>query len=275
VSEAMARAARDLGVTIRLETEVQRILLEGRRAVGVVTAEGDIRADAVVLNADFARAMTDLVPNALRRRWSDRRLAHKRYSCSTFMMYLGIEGRYDSVSHHTIYISRDYARNLRQIEEEHVLSDDPSFYVQNASVTDPTLAPEGMSTLYVLVPVPHRTPNVVWSDMRDRFRRVALQQLQKVGITDVEPRIRFERITTPDDWESRARIYKGATFNLAHNLGQMLHLRPHNRFEEADGLYLVGGGTHPGSGLPVIYEGARISSRLLLQDMGLDAAFIG
>ncbi len=271
----MARAARDLGVTIRLETEVQRILLEGRRAVGVVTAEGDIRADAVVLNADFARAMTDLVPNALRRRWSDRRLAHKRYSCSTFMMYLGIEGRYDSVSHHTIYISRDYARNLRQIEEEHVLSDDPSFYVQNASVTDPTLAPEGMSTLYVLVPVPHRTPNVVWSDMRDRFRRVALQQLQKVGITDVEPRIRFERITTPDDWESRARIYKGATFNLAHNLGQMLHLRPHNRFEEADGLYLVGGGTHPGSGLPVIYEGARISSRLLLQDMGLDAAFIG
>jgi phytoene desaturase len=131
-----------------------------------------------------------------------------------------------------------------------------------------------MSTLYVLVPVPHRTPNVTWGDMRDRFRAAILKQMEKVGIRDVERRIRFERVTTPDDWENVGRIYRGATFNLAHNLGQMLHLRPHNRFEEADGLYLVGGGTHPGSGLPVIYESARITSRLLLQDMGVGAEFM-
>jgi phytoene desaturase len=76
-------------------------------------------------------------------------------------------------------------------------------------------------------------------------------------------------VITPQDWEQRYEIYRGATFNLAHTLDQMLHLRPRNRFEDLDGVYLVGGGTHPGSGLPVIFESARISSRLLLKDMGV------
>ena len=73
------------------------------------------------------------------------------------------------------------------------------------------------------------------------------------------------------DWEQKVGIYRGATFNLAHNLGQMLHLRPRNRFEEFDRMYLDGGGTHPGSGLPVIFESARITSRLLLEDLGVAA----
>ena len=74
---------------------------------------------------------------------------------------------------------------------------------------------------------------------------------------------------TPNEWEHHYALHRGATFNLAHTLGQMLHLRPHNRFEDVDGLYLVGGGTHPGSGLPVIYEGARITARLVGQDLDL------
>ena len=94
------------------------------------------------------------------------------------------------------------------------------------------------------------------------------RQLAKLGMGDIEKRIRFERIVTPVEWESKVGIYKGATFNLAHSLGQMLHLRPQNRFEEFDRMYLVGGGTHPGSGLPVIFESARISARLLLEDLG-------
>ena len=78
-----------------------------------------------------------MVPNAQRRRWTDERLAKKKYSCSTFMMYLGIEGRYDDVSHHTIYLAENYRDNLRDIEQWHKLSENPSFYVQNACVTDP------------------------------------------------------------------------------------------------------------------------------------------
>lgn len=268
VTAAMARVAQRLGVEIGLEEPVEEILFEGRRAVGVRTPAGEQKARAVVINADFARAMSRLVPDRLRRRWSNRRIARKKFSCSTFMMYLGIEGTFD-LPHHNIHIAADYERNLDEIENRHVLSDDPSFYVQNASVTDPTLAPHGMSTLYVLAPVTHQHPNVDWSRERDRFRARMLRQIAKAGFEGVEERIRYERVLTPADWEHGYEIHQGATFNLSHSLDQMLHLRPHNRFEDLDGVYLVGGGTHPGSGLPVIFESARISSRLLLGDLGL------
>ena len=78
-----------------------------------------------------------------------------------------------------------------------------------------------------------------------------------------------ERMFTPCTWREEFDLHKGATFSMAHSLGQMLHLRPHNRFEDVRGMYLVGGGTHPGSGLPVIFQSARISSRLLLEDLGI------
>jgi phytoene desaturase len=77
-------------------------------------------------------------------------------------------------------------------------------------------------------------------------------------------------VFTPDTWHDEFGLYKGATFSMAHSLDQMLHLRPHNRFEDVQGMYLTGGGTHPGSGLPVIFQSARISSKLLLEDLGLE-----
>jgi phytoene desaturase len=268
ITRGMARVATELGVTLRLNEPVEEILFEGRRAVGVRTATGELRADAVVVNADFGHAMTTLVPGRLRRRWTDATIARKRFSCSTFMLYLGIEGRYDQLLHHNIFVARDYRRNLDEIENQHVLTEDPSFYVENPCRTDDTMAPPGHSALYVLVPVSHQHPNIDWSKERGRYRQVALRQLAKIGMGDIEERIRFERVVTPAEWENKVGIYKGATFNLAHNLGQMLHLRPQNRFEEFDRMYLVGGGTHPGSGLPVIFESARISARLLLEDLG-------
>jgi len=271
LTAAMARVAERLGVEICVNTPVEEVLFEGRRAVGVRTESGVEKAGAIVMNADFARAMKRLVPDRLRRRWSDRKIARKKFSCSTFMMYLGVDGEFN-LPHHNIHIAADYARNLHEIEDEHVLSDDPSFYVQNACVTDPTLAPRGMSALYVLVPVTHQHPNVDWSRERECFRAKMLHQIAKAGFTDIEKRIRFERVITPADWDTKYEIHQGATFNLAHSLDQMLHLRPHNRFEDVDGIYLVGGGTHPGSGLPVIFESARISSRLLLADMGVATA---
>src|SRR4029079_4474797 len=114
--------------------------------------------------------------------------------------------------------------------------------------------------------------NVDWSKERDRFRNRLMRQIEKAGFHGVERRIRFERIVSAADWESKYEIYRGATFNLAHSLDQMLHLRPRNRFEDVDGIYLVGGGTHPGSGLPVIFESARISTRLLLAEFGIESA---
>lgn len=275
VMDALARCARALGVDIRTSAPVAGIRFTGRTATGVELEGGErLDADAVVVNADFAHAIPRLVPDRLRRRWSDKRIAKARYSCSTFMLYLGVDGACDHLAHHTIRIAPDYARNLREIENEHVLSDDPSFYVQNAAVTDPTLAPAGSTPLYVLVPVSHQHPNIAWKDVAPAFRRRVLDLVgRELAIPDLERRIRVERQITPDDWQAQA-IHKGATFNLAHDYGQMLHLRPRNRADDLDGVYLVGGGTHPGSGLPVIFESARISSRLLLADLGLSTRHI-
>jgi phytoene desaturase len=109
---------------------------------------------------------------------------------------------------------------------------------------------------------------VDWSKEVPAFRENVLDQVEKLGLHDLRRRIRFEKIVTPDDWDSGYEVHNGATFNMAHNFRQMLHKRPNNRFEDLEGVYLVGGGTHPGSGLPVIYESARITSRLIDEDLG-------
>ena len=269
VMEAMARIARSLGVDIRLGETVRHIRFRGRRAVAVRTEAGEYPLDGLVINADFAKAMATLVPDDLRRRWSDASIARKKFSCSTFMLYLGIEGRVEGLDHHTIYLAEDYARNLAEIEACRELPRKPSLYVQNACVTDPGQAPPGCSTLYVLVPVGHQRGHVDWAVERHRYRALVLKRLEDLGIRDIERRIRVEKMVTPADWEQDFALHRGATFNLAHSLDQMLHRRPRNRFEDLDGVYLVGGGTHPGSGLPVIFEGARITARLLAEDLGL------
>ena len=269
VSEAMARVARRIGVDIRLNEPVEGLEFKGRRVTGVRTRAGVYGADAVVMNADFAHAMSNLVPDDLRKNWTDAKLARKQYSCSTFMLYLGVDGLYDKMPHHTIQISREYRRNLREIEELKILPREPSFYVQNAGVTDNSLAPTGKSTLYLLAPVPHETENISWKRDAVGFRNALLERAEAAGFDGLRKRICHEKQVTPDDWQHGYSIFKGATFNLSHTLSQMLHFRPRNRFEDVEGMYLVGGGTHPGSGLPVIYEGARITSRLLCDDFGI------
>jgi len=231
-----------MGVEIRYAEPVESLEFEGRRIRAVRTARDTYAADATVVNADFARTMTRLVPDRLRRRWSDRRIASKRFSCSTFMLYLGVEGE---------------------------LPDVPSLYIQNPCVTDPSLAPPGHAALYILVPVPNLRHGADWSVEGPRYRDIAIQRLKVLGLHDLESRIRYERMVSPQDWQDEFSVGFGATFNLSHDLMQMLSFRPRNRFNDTQGFYLVGGGTHPGCGLPVIYEGARISTDLLLQDLGL------
>jgi len=270
VSDGMARAARDLGVEIRLGEPVEAIEFDGRRATGIRSASSAIAADAVVVNADFAHAVTHLIPSHLRKRWSDQRVADMKYSCSTFMLYLGVDGSYDA-DHHNIFLSRNYTQNIAEIEAAAVVPAEPSIYVANPGRTDPAFAQNGTSSLYVLVPVGH-CGTIDWATQKQPFRDLVLERLERLGFSDLRQRIRYEKMLTPDDWRDQSSIYLGATFNLAHGLDQMLYFRPHNRLQDVEGVYLVGGGTHPGSGLPVIYEGARISADLLLADLGIAPA---
>ena len=124
--------------------------------------------------------------------------------------------------------------------------------------------------MYVLVPVPNNTSNINWKQVEKPFRNMIIQLLNgKLGIDDLEKYIEVEKMITPHDWESEIGVYKGATFNLGHQLHQMLAFRPRNKFEELDNCYLVGGGTHPGSGLPIILESARITANSILSDHNL------
>jgi phytoene desaturase len=215
------------------------------------------------------RAMSRLVPPEKLSKYRPDRLAKLDFSCSTFMLYLGLD-REVPLSHHTIFFAKDYRKNVRELFNEKKLStDDFSFYLQNASVTDPTLAPPGKSALYVLVPVPNQRSGIDWQREAPAFRRRVLALIEeRTGLQDIERSIEVERVITPHDWEHQMHVYAGATFNLSHRWSQMLHRRPHNEFEEFRNCYLVGGGTHPGSGLPVIYESARISADLISQRFG-------
>ncbi len=148
-----------------------------------------------------------------------------------------------------------------------VLSEDFSYYIRNASITDPTIAPPNYSAIYVLVPVPNNESKINWDDIKLEFSDKVIEDIKRrTSLKDIDSHIKEEHCITPLDWE-RMGIFKGATFNLAHNLSQMLYFRPHNEFEEVKNCYLVGGGTHPGSGLPTIYESARITSKLIIEKL--------
>lgn len=264
ISDAMADVARANGVELHLGTGVRQLQLDGRRVTGLSLDNGQtVAADDVIVNADFGHAMTHLIPPRVLRKYAPPKLARKKFSCSTFMLYLGLDTVYD-MPHHTIVFARDYRENVEEVFNHGVLSEDPSYYIRNASITDPGLAPPGKSAVYVLVPVPNQRAGIDWEQEAPRYRRRILESIgRRTAMTDIEDHIETERIITPVDWETDYDVHLGATFNLAHNIGQMIYLRPRNRFEELEHCYLAGGGTHPGSGLPTIYESGRITANLI------------
>ena len=268
LSQAIAKVIKENGGKIYTSTPVKKIIVKNKKAVGVELENGEkIYTDYVVINADFANAMINIIDPKDRKKYTDIELSKKKYSCSTFMIYLGVKKIWKEFPHHNIIFADDYKKNVDDIIKYGNLSEDPSFYIQNASVTDSTLAPEGKSTIYILVPVPNNSYKINWDNEKDRFKNLIIDLAEKkAGFKDLRKNIEFERIITPNDWEKDMDIYLGAVFNLSHNIRQMLFLRPHNKFEEFDNCYLVGGGTHPGSGLPTIYQSAKISSELIMKD---------
>jgi phytoene desaturase len=263
LSQAMAKVVTEEGGTVRTGAAVERLTTSRGRVTGLELQNGEVfSSDYVVVNADFGYAFTRLIEPGRLRKYSGRNISKKRYSCSTFMLYLGVKKEY-AAPHHNIVLASDYRSNINDIVQGK-LSEDFSFYVQNACVTDKTLAPHGKSTVYVLVPVPNNSFGIDWDKERDSFRKKVVNAIEtRTPMKDISDNIEVERTITPREWENDYNVYKGATFNLAHNIRQMLYFRPHNKFEELRNCYLVGGGTHPGSGLPTIYLSAMISAGLI------------
>lgn len=265
LTKAMAEVVEEHGGSIRLGNGVKKLKINDKRKVeGLILDSGEeVATDHVVMNADFAKGMEMLIDDDLRRAHSNKKLEKKKYSCSTFMIYAGLDCHVN-LDHHTILFSDDYKKNVEEITHAKILSDDPSIYVQNPAATDTSMAPNGKAGLYILAPVPNNFSGIDWETAKEPFRQLIWKQIaQKTGIPDIQDHLVFEEVLTPLEWENDKYVYKGATFNLAHNLGQMMFFRPHNQYQDFEGLWLVGGGTHPGSGLPTIFESGRITANLI------------
>lgn len=273
LSSGMAKAFTEFGGKIMLSSPAKKVIVEQGKASGVLLSDGSVEnADYTIINEDFAHAMTNIVDSKDRKRWTNQVIASKDYSCSTYMLYLGVNKEYNDIAHHSIIFADDYKKNVDEITIQKVLSEDFSVYVQNASVTDKTLAPKGKSTIYVLVPVPNNKSGIDWEKEKPDLRNRVLDMLEtRGGYKGLRDNIEEELIVTPKDWEEKHSVYLGATFNLGHSVNQMLYYRPHNEFEEFKNCYLVGGGTHPGSGLPTIYESGRISAELIMKRDGVSS----
>lgn len=270
---AMARLLIDLGGQIRTSAPIESLEFEGDRVIGVrVKDEPAELCDHAVINADATWALKNLIPESLRGRETDEQIDNRKYSCSTYMLYLGVDKKID-LPHHTIRTSPEYEQNLRDISRDGgrggTLTDDPSFYICNPSAIDPSLAPGGHSALYLLLPTPNAQASIDWEVEGPRVRERLLDRVRDVLGVDLRGSICAEKQITPDDWRKQ-NINHGATFNLAHSLDQMLHRRPQHRLPYCQGAWLVGGGTHPGSGLPVIFLSAQITTNLILKDLGMD-----
>lgn len=270
ISLAMEKVVQEEGGIIHKDCAVKNLIMDGKTVKGVLLENGEkYFADEFIINADFGYSMTHIVEKNSLRKYTPRKLDGFRLSCSIFMLYLGVEKCYD-IPHHNIFFANNYRRNVEDIFVTLKLSEDSSFYIQNASITDSTLAPAGKSALYVLVPVPNNKSRIDWDKEKGWFRDNIIRLIeQRTELSDLSRHIEAEKIITPATWEGEYNVFKGATFNLGHNISQMLYFRPRNKFEEFDNCYLAGGGTHPGSGLPTIYESARISSNLICEKYGV------
>lgn len=267
ISKAMAKVIKENNGKINLNTSVKKIIVEKWVAKWVLLENWEtIYWDHVIVNADFAYAMTDLIDNDARKKYTDEKLKQKEYSCSTFMLYLWLDKKYENLNHHNIIFNKEYKQFVDNIGKNMDISDDFSFYVHNPSLLDNTLAPEWESALYILIPTPNNVSWIDWETKKEKIENKIYEYIEKrFGINDIREHTKEKLIITPNDWENKYNIYNWATFNLSHKISQMLYFRPHNKSEDIQNMYLVWWWTHPGSGLPTIYESAMISTKILIE----------
>ncbi|MEL7091894.1 MAG: phytoene desaturase [Pseudomonadota bacterium] len=268
----MARKMADVieaqGGTLLMETEVDEVVVRNGRAEGVRLNSGlELGADVVVSNADAGHTYDHLMRRAPKKRWSPARLKRTRYSMSLFVWYFGTKGtanQWQDVGHHTILNGPRYTGLLRDIFIKGKLSDDMSLYVHRPSVTDPSVAPEGDDTFYVLSPVPHLGHGGVdWQTEADAYKAKMLAMLEEQLLPSLGSKIVSEQVFTPETFRDRYLSPHGAGFSIEPRILQSAWFRPHNISEEAEGLYLVGAGTHPGAGVPGVVATAEVLGQLV------------
>jgi phytoene desaturase len=267
---ALVRLFGDLGGELRLSADVAEIEVsvaarDGKpRATGVRLASGEVvRADAVVSNADAANTYLKHVPSAARRHNTDRRLRKLDYSMSLFVVYFGTNRRYDHVAHHEILMGPRYRGLLDEIFTAKSLAEDFSLYLHRPTATDPSLAPPGCDSFYVLSPVPHLGGTTDWTTAAQPYRDAIMGHLERTLLPDLSKHIVTEHRIDPLHFAGTLNSHLGSAFSVEPTLMQSAWMRPHNVSEDVPNLYLCGAGTHPGAGIPGVLSSGKIVAELI------------
>jgi len=269
VVEALGRLFGELGGEIRTGAEVDEIVVEDGRAVGVRVGGELLPADFVVSNADPGHTYGRLLERSPRRRWSNRRLASTDWSMSCFLLYIGSRRQYPQLEHHTLILTERYEELLRDIFGKKILPDDFSMYLHAPTRTDPEMAPPGCESMYVLVPVANQASGIDWAQKKQEFADKVIDFLEEWGLEDLRASIDVLHVFTPDDFETQLNATLGNAFAIEPKFTQTAWFRPQNRSEDVEGLYLVGAGTHPGAGVPGVLLSAETTYGCIAEDFEL------
>ncbi len=262
--EALGKLVEDLGGSIRTSTAAARVMIEGKTARGVVLENGEeLRADAVVCNADLPYAYKQLVPEQYRPHSNDSKLTTLKQASSALLFYWGVDDDMAGMLHHNVYFSKNFKQNLDQIFHENKLPTDPAFYIYVPTKTDPGLAPKGKNVVYILVPVPNLAAKIDWEKAVPKIKTRILERMKAIYGLDIERKIESEAIFTPQDFQSKFNLTDGTAFGLSHHFFQSGYFRPSNKARDIARLYFVGASTYPGSGVPMVtLSGKLVAERI-------------
>lgn len=260
-----------LGGTLILNARVARIETEGSRATGVTLQDGRLlRADTVASNGDVMHSYRDLLGHTRRGRLKSAMLGRQRWSMSLFVLHFGLSKRPENLAHHSVIFGPRYKDLVNEIFHGPRLPQDFSMYLHSPCVTDPSLAPEGMSTHYVLAPVPHLgRADVDWETEGPAYAERILTELERRAIPDLRRNLTVSRIFTPADFRSELSAHHGSAFSVEPILAQSAWFRPHNRDRSIPNFYIVGAGTHPGAGIPGVVGSAKATAQVMLSDLAV------
>jgi phytoene desaturase len=259
VPRALAGVAEKHGVELVYGADAARVEVAAGRATGVRTVDGrHFPADVVVLNPDLPVAYRDLLPPA---RWRSPLLGPLRYSPSCVVLHAGSDQVYTGIAHHNIHFGRSWRATFDEVIEKGRLMSDPSLLVTNPTRTDPSLAPDGRQTYYVLAPTPNLTAGRLdWRGPLARsYRDELVETLERRGYTGFGAGIEVSRFVTPADWAEQG-MAAGTPFAAAHTLRQTGPFRPGNLHPTLSNVVFVGSGTQPGVGVPMVLISGRLAA---------------
>lgn len=257
--------AQQAGVEFVFNAEVEQIEVNGNHSTGVRVNGEQLRADAILANADLPYVYQNLLKNDN----NVKKLTHKRYSCSVISFFWGVDKPYTSLAPHTLFLADDYRENFQSIIQKLSLPANPSMYIHAPARLDPAMAPDGQDTLIAIVPVGHISENGSqdWTALRNKARQDVFRRLRTIGIHDLEEHIKFEVNFSPPAWQKRYNLAKGSTHGLCHNLTQLGYFRPDYQHPQYRNLFFVGASTRPGTGIPTAMVSGRQSAQRILDNL--------